>query len=110
MPAMGCGFAVVRFMASSLPLVAARRTRAQKTATGLLELEVTPTIRHGSAAKKNSHRFSSWQDLASSVNCMLSISHSPRATRATVWIGRLQFLRCDRVTAVEPLDAVERGP
>jgi hypothetical protein len=50
---------------------------------GLLALEVTPTIRHGSAAKKNSHRFSSWQDLASSVSCMLSMSHRPIATSET---------------------------
>lgn len=58
--------------------------------TGLVTLEVTPTKRHGSIANRNFPRLCVAHTLASSVSCMLSISHSPRATRPTSWIGRMR--------------------
>ncbi|MCX5240272.1 hypothetical protein OG824_34195 [Streptomyces prunicolor] len=39
---------------------------------------------------RNSQRCSSAQTSASSVNSMLSISQSPRATSETTWIGRMR--------------------
>jgi hypothetical protein len=93
MPALGHErFAVAghdhgAYAAQSAPHPATDFASRQKMATGFTTLDVTPTIRHGNTHSMNSQRRFASQVRASSSRDALSTSHSPIATRPTVWMG-----------------------